>query len=65
MVYQEQIIQIASALAGFTMAQADLLRRAIAKKIPEVMDQQRRIFCDGCLKNNIDKAIAEKMPNFL
>lgn len=61
MVYQEQIMQIASVLAGFTMAQADLLRRAIAKKIPEVMDQQRRIFCDGCLKNNIDKAVAERV----
>lgn len=60
-VYQEQVMQIASVLAGFTMAQADLLRRAIAKKIPEVMEQQRRNFSEGCLKNNIDKKVAEKV----
>ena len=48
MVYQEQVMQIASELAGFSLAQADLLRRAMAKKIPEVMDKQRKKFVDGC-----------------
>ncbi|MFA5039350.1 MAG: DNA polymerase III subunit alpha [Candidatus Omnitrophota bacterium] len=61
MVYQEQVMQIASALAGFSMAQADLLRRAMAKKIPEEMDKQRQLFLDGCVKNRIDKRIATKV----
>ena len=61
MVYQEQVMQIASALAGFSMAQADLLRRAMSKKIPEVMEQQRRDFTQGCVKNNIGKPLAEKI----
>ncbi|MDD5018959.1 MAG: DNA polymerase III subunit alpha [Candidatus Omnitrophica bacterium] len=61
MVYQEQVMQIASALAGFSMAQADLLRRAMAKKIPEEMDKQRHLFLEGCVKNKIDKRIATKV----
>ncbi len=61
MVYQEQVMQIASALAGFSMAQADLLRRAMAKKIPEEMDKQRHLFVEGCIKNKIDKRIATKV----
>ncbi|MDD4910059.1 MAG: DNA polymerase III subunit alpha [Candidatus Omnitrophica bacterium] len=60
-VYQEQVMQIASSLAGFTMTQADMLRRAIAKKIPEVMEEQRKIFIDGCLKKNIKRGLAEKI----
>ena len=59
--YQEQVMQIASALAGFSLAQADLLRRAMGKKIPEVMDEQKNIFIEGCLKNGVDKTIAEKI----
>ena len=51
MVYQEQVMQIASELAGFSLAQADLLRKAIAKKIPEVIELQRKSFIDGCRKN--------------
>lgn len=61
MVYQEQVMQIASALAGFSMAQADLLRRAMAKKIPEEMDKQRQLFVDGCIKNKISSKIAVKV----
>ncbi len=59
--YQEQVMQIASSLAGFSLAQADLLRRAMGKKIPEVMEQQRHIFIEGCLKNGVDKQVAEKI----
>ena len=51
--YQEQIMQIVSKLAGFDMSRADLLRKAIGKKIPEIMDQQRQLFLDGCGKNKI------------
>jgi DNA polymerase-3 subunit alpha len=61
MVYQEQIMQIASALAGFSLAQADILRRAMGKKIPEVMEKQRNIFISGCRKNDISEATAKKI----
>ena len=61
MVYQEQIMQIASALAGFSLAQADILRKAMGKKIPEVMEKQRSNFIHGCLKNNIKELIAAKI----
>lgn len=60
-VYQEQIMQIASYLAGFSMAQADLLRRAMSKKIPEVMEKQRSNFIAGCLKNGINTRVANKI----
>jgi DNA polymerase-3 subunit alpha len=61
MVYQEQIMQIVSALAGFSLAQADLLRRAISKKIPEVMEQQRKNFVVGCIKNGISETTANRI----
>ncbi len=61
MVYQEQVMQIASELAGFSLAQADLLRRAMGKKIPAEMEKQRSQFIDGCLLNKIDKRIATKV----
>lgn len=61
MVYQEQIMQIASQLAGFSLAQADLLRRAMSKKIPEVMEEQRKNFVIGCAKNTISNTIANKI----
>ena len=60
-VYQEQVMMIVSSLAGFSLAQADLLRRAIGKKTPEIMEQQRRAFIDGAVKNKIDRRIAEKI----
>ncbi|MCD9025944.1 DNA polymerase III subunit alpha [Cohnella silvisoli] len=49
-VYQEQIMQIASAMAGFTLGEADLLRRAVSKKKREVLDEQRKFFVRGSLK---------------
>ncbi|MFH1641010.1 MAG: DNA polymerase III subunit alpha [Candidatus Omnitrophota bacterium] len=61
MVYQEQIMQIASLLAGFSLAQADLLRRAMSKKFPEVMERQRKNFVLGCVNNGISEAIANKI----
>ncbi|MCK5579723.1 MAG: DNA polymerase III subunit alpha, partial [Candidatus Omnitrophica bacterium] len=51
-IFQEQVMQMASILAGFTMTQADHLRRAMSKKIQEVMDQMRRMFVEGCQKTN-------------
>ncbi|QJD83977.1 DNA polymerase III subunit alpha [Cohnella herbarum] len=49
-VYQEQIMQIASTMAGFTLGQSDLLRRAVSKKKREVLDEQRQHFVRGSLK---------------
>ena len=52
LVYQEQVMQAAQVLAGYSLGQADILRRAMGKKIKEEMDAQRQIFIDGCLKTN-------------
>jgi DNA polymerase III subunit alpha len=49
-IYQEQVMQIAQVMAGYTLAGADLLRRAMGKKIRAEMDAQRKIFCEGALK---------------
>ena len=59
--YQEQAMRIASRLAGFSLGQADNLRRAMAKKTPEVMIQMRKLFLEGCLKNAIDRKSADKI----
>jgi len=64
-VYQEQVMIIVSSLAGFSLAQADLLRRAIGKKTPEIMEQQKKAFIDGAVKNKIDRRIAEKIFNLI
>ncbi|MBJ7552988.1 DNA polymerase III subunit alpha [Marinomonas spartinae] len=56
--YQEQVMQIAQVLAKFSLGGADLLRRAMGKKKPEVMAEQRQIFMEGALKNNIDKDLS-------
>ncbi|MBI3618326.1 MAG: DNA polymerase III subunit alpha, partial [Candidatus Omnitrophica bacterium] len=61
-VYQEQVMKIPVALAGFSMTQADHLRRAMSKKIPSVMEQMRKEFVDGCAKtSNIDDKKANKL----
>ncbi|MDA0901916.1 MAG: DNA polymerase III subunit alpha [Proteobacteria bacterium] len=52
-VYQEQVMEIAKVLAGYSLGAADLLRRAMGKKIKEEMDQQREIFVTGAVKNNV------------
>ena len=56
--YQEQVMQIARELAGYTLGGADLLRRAMGKKKPEEMEKQRTIFMAGALANNIEESIA-------
>jgi len=53
-VYQEQVMQIAAALAGFSLGQADLLRRAMGKKKKEAMAEVRAPFIEGCAHNGID-----------
>jgi len=64
-VYQEQVMRIANVLAGFSLAQADLLRRAISKKIPDVISGARNDFINGCVKNKVDKKIADKVFNLI
>lgn len=61
MVYQEQVQQIAMRLASYTAGGADLLRRAMGKKIPEEMAKQKEVFLEGALKNGHDKTKAEKL----
>lgn len=60
--YQEQVMRIVSDLAGFTLAQADSLRRAIGKKDPEVMAREKENFVQGAVKNsNCAQAVAGKI----
>ena len=64
-VYQEQVMRIVSDLAGFTMSQADSLRRAMGKKIPEEMEQAKSKFLEGAIKKGIDRRTSEKIFNFI
>lgn len=61
MVFQEDIMKVAVELAGFTGPQSDTLRKAMGKKLPEVMAQQKELFVSGCIKNNISKEVAEEI----
>ena len=61
MVYQEQVMQIAQVLAGYTLGGADLLRRAMGKKIKSEMDAQRERFVEGSIKGGVAKALANKI----
>lgn len=56
--YQEQVMRISSELAGFTLGQADLLRRAMGKKKPEIIAEQKKSFLEGAQKNNVDPEVA-------
>ena len=60
-VYQEQVMQIAREVAGFTMAQADNMRKAMGKKIKEKMQQVKVDFVKGAVKNGVEKKIAEQI----
>ncbi len=60
-VYQEQIMQIAQKLAGFTLGQADLLRRAMGKKKPEEMMKYKEIFLNGAAERNIKAEVAQEL----
>lgn len=57
-VYQEQVIQIANKVAGMTLAQADLLRRAMGKKDERAMNEQKEIFVNGAVANNLSQKAA-------
>lgn len=59
--YQEQVMQIAQTLAGYTLGDADLLRRAMGKKKPEEMANQRSLFKNGAIKNGVDGELAMRI----
>ncbi|MBW3672421.1 MAG: DNA polymerase III subunit alpha [Acidobacteria bacterium] len=64
-VYQEQVMQIAQRIAGFSLGEADLLRKAMGKKKKEMMEEQRDKFVKGAVANNFDAAKAEEIFNFI
>ena len=63
--YQEQVMQIASALGGFSLGQADLMRRAMGKKKESILKAQREGFLEGCQKNHVDQDIANQVFDLL
>ncbi|MBR5913244.1 MAG: DNA polymerase III subunit alpha [Selenomonadaceae bacterium] len=63
--YQEQVMQIVQALAGFTLGQADILRRAMAKKKISILAAQKENFLKGCMANGIEISLAEKIFGLL
>ena len=63
MVYQEQVMQIASTLAGFSLGEGDVLRRAMGKKDLKEMASQRQKFVEGAKKNGIDERVSENIFN--
>jgi DNA polymerase-3 subunit alpha len=64
-VYQEQVMQAAQILAGYSLGDADLLRRAMGKKIRSEMQKQRSIFVNGCVERGIEKSQAETVFELL
>ncbi len=63
--YQEQVMQIVQTLAGFTLGQADILRRAMGKKKAEILLAQKENFLRGCESNGVGKSLAEKIFELL
>src|SRR5208283_5037205 len=63
--YQEQVMQIAQALSGYSLGEADMLRRAMGKKIKKEMDAQRARFVDGALERGLSKANADEIFDLL
>ncbi len=64
-IYQEQMMQIAQEMAGFTLAEADILRKAIGKKIRSLLEEQKEKFVGGMIKNGIDAKIAQELGELL
>ncbi len=64
-VYQEQVMQIARDLAGFSMGEADVLRKAMGKKKVDLLAEQKEKFLKGCEKNNISKKLGEQIFSFI
>lgn len=65
LVYQEQVMQVASKMGNFTLGEADLLRRAMSKKKKKTIDEMRTQFVQGARKNGIQEAIAEVVYQYI
>ena len=65
LVYQEQVMEIAHILAGYSMSEADNLRMAMGKKKKSLMDMEHKKFIEGCVKNGYTKTMAEKIFEFM
>lgn len=57
-VFQEQVLQIANSLAGYSMGKADILRKAMGKKVAELMAEQKKEFLEGCERQKVDSRVA-------
>ena len=64
-VYQDQVLLIARAFAGYTLGEADIVRKAMGKKIPEVMRKEREKFIAGAVRQGFDKSLAEEVFNLI
>lgn len=64
-VYQEQIMQVAAKMAGFTLGQADILRRAISKKKKDVLDEERNHFVNGALQQGYPQETANQVYDYI
>ncbi|MGQ9617876.1 MAG: DNA polymerase III subunit alpha [Candidatus Aminicenantia bacterium] len=60
-IYQEQVMRIANKIGGFSLGEADLLRKAMGKKVSEIMLKQREKFVEGAVKNGVKKEVAEEL----
>jgi DNA polymerase-3 subunit alpha len=61
MIYQEQLMEVARNLAGFTLGEADVLRKAVGKKIKSLLEAQREKLINGMIKNGIKREVAQKI----
>lgn len=65
LIYQEQIMQIATILAGYTKGEADVLRKAMSKKKKDILKNEEEKFINGCLNNNIDRNKAKQIYDLM
>ena len=64
-VYQEQIMQVASKMAGYSLGEADILRRAVSKKKRDVLEKEEAHFIQGCLKNGYTEDVAKTLYEWI
>ncbi len=64
-VYQEQVMRITSELGGFSLAEADIMRRIMGKKKKKEMQPQKEKFINGCMKNDVTKKVAQKIADMI
>lgn len=65
LVYQEQVMQTAQILAGFSLGEADILRRAMSKKNQDVIEQERNRFIEGTVKKGHDRKVGERVYHYI